>query len=46
MKYEERFTLLTFYKFVDVKNPDQECLDHLTFTKDIGMKGRIYIGNE
>jgi len=46
MKYEEKYTLLTFYKFVDVENPEEECLDHLTFTKDIGMKGRIYIGSE
>lgn len=46
MKYEEVFTLLTFYTFVDVKNPEEEVLDHLKFTKDIGMKGRIYIGTE
>ncbi len=46
MKYEQQFTLLTFYKFVDVKNPEAECLDHLRFTKDIGMKGRVYIGTE
>jgi UPF0176 protein len=43
MKHEEQFTLLTFYKFVSVQDPEQEVLDHLTFTKDIGMKGRIYI---
>jgi UPF0176 protein len=46
MKYEEKFTLLTFYKFVEVKNPEEETLNHLTFTKDIGMKGRIYIWDE
>lgn len=46
MKYEEKFTLLTFYKFVTVENPEEEVLDHLTFTKDIGMKGRIYIWEE
>lgn len=46
MKYEEKYTLLTFYKFVEVKNPEAEVLDHLIFTKDIGMKGRIYIGEE
>lgn len=46
MKYEEKFTLLTFYKFVDVENPEETCLEHLKFTKDIGMKGRIYIGTE
>jgi len=46
MKYEEKYTLLTFYKFVDVESPEQECLEHLMFTKNIGMKGRIYIGSE
>ena len=46
MKYEEKFTLLTFYKFVDVADPVQTCEEHLKFTKDIGMKGRIYIGTE
>ena len=46
MKHEEQFTLLTFYKFVSVQDPEQEVLDHLTFTKDIGMKGRIYIWEE
>lgn len=46
MKYEEKFTLLTFYKFVDVENPEEACLEHLKFTKDIGMKGRIYIWSE
>jgi UPF0176 protein len=46
MKYEEKYTLLTFYKFVEVENPDETCLEHLVFTKDIGMKGRIYIGTE
>ncbi len=46
MKYEQEFTLLTFYKFVDVQNPEQETLEHLEFTTDIGMKGRVYIGTE
>jgi UPF0176 protein len=46
MRYKETFTLLTFYKFVDVENPEQEVKQHLKFTKDIGMKGRIYIGTE
>lgn len=40
------YTLLTFYKFVDIADPHQEVKDHLKFCKDIGMKGRIYIGEE
>ncbi len=31
---------------MDVENPERECKQHLKFTKDIGMKGRIYIGTE
>lgn len=46
MKYEEKYTLLTFYKFVDVVDPVATCEEHLIFTKGIGMKGRIYIGTE
>lgn len=46
MKYSEKYTLLTFYHFVDVKDPEATCLEHLKFTKDIGMKGRIYIWTE
>jgi len=46
MRHKESFTLLTFYKFVDVKDPQEEVRKHLIFTKDIGMKGRIYIGTE
>ncbi len=46
MNYEHEYTLLTFYKFVDVADPESEVRDHLIFCNDIGMKGRIYIGNE
>jgi UPF0176 protein len=40
------YTLLTFYKFVDIADPHTEVADHLSFCKDLGMKGRIYIGEE
>ncbi|MDQ7008952.1 MAG: rhodanese-like domain-containing protein [Candidatus Gracilibacteria bacterium] len=43
---KEDFTLLTFYKFVDVKNPTKEVEEHQKFTAGIGIKGRIYIGTE
>ncbi len=45
-KKKEIFTLLTFYKFVDVENPKEEVKQHQIFTKWIWMKGRIYIGTE
>lgn len=40
------YTLLTFYKFIDIVDPEKEVQDHLAFCKDIGLKGRIYIGEE
>ncbi len=46
MIYKEKFTLLTFYKFVDVANPEKEVEDHLLFCRDIWMKGRVYIWSE
>ena len=46
MLYKEQFTLLTFYKFVNVENPNTEVEEHLKFCQDIGMKGRVYIGTE
>lgn len=46
MIHTEKFTLLTFYKFVDVADPKQEVEDLLLFCRDIGIRGRIYIGTE
>jgi len=46
MNYKKQYTLLTFYKFVDIADPAAEVKKHLIFCKDIGMKGRIYIGEE
>lgn len=46
MNYKTHYTLLTFYKFVDIADPATEVKNHLTFCKDIGMKWRIYIGEE
>lgn len=43
---KSKFRLLTFYKFIDVPNPKEEVADMKLFLEDIGMKGRIYIGEE
>ena len=40
------YTLITFYKFVDIDNPVEEVKKHNQFCRDIGMFGRIYIGEE
>lgn len=46
MKHTNPYTLITFYKFIDINNPISEVKAHLEFCKDIGMKGRIYIWEE
>jgi UPF0176 protein len=43
---ETEYRLITFYKFVDIANPIDVVKDHKQFCSDIGMKGRIYIGEE
>ena len=40
------YTLLTFYKFVDIADPRAEVVSHKQFCDDIGLKGRVYIGEE
>jgi len=46
MKKKAPLTLLTFYKFVDIINPEEEVARHKIFCEGIGMKGRIFIGEE
>lgn len=46
MKPDTKYTLLTFYKFIDIKDPHKEVVEHKQFCKDIGMMGRIFIGEE
>ncbi len=47
-RHKPKYELLTFYKFVDI--PEEEvseiAQEHLDFCRDIGLKGRIYIGTE
>ncbi len=40
------FQLLTFYAFVDIADPQDQVLLHKQFCADIGMMGRVYIGEE
>ena len=46
MHHRTKFHLITFYKFVNIENPLAQVKEHLNFCSDIGMKGRIYIGEE
>lgn len=46
MKDNSVYKLLSFYKFVDVKDPRKEVKDLKQYAQGIGIKGRIYIGEE
>lgn len=46
MQTNTAYTLLTFYKFVDIQNPHEEVATHKQFCTDIWLKGRIYIWEE
>lgn len=47
-RHKPKYTLLTFYKFVDIPESELDSVaqEHLDFTRDIGLKWRIYIGTE
>lgn len=47
-RHKPKYELLTFYKFVDIPENELEQIgqEHLDFCRDIGLKGRIYIGTE
>ena len=46
MNYTTTYQLLTFYKFVDISDAQEQVFLHKQFCEDIGMKGRVYIGEE
>jgi UPF0176 protein len=46
MQKKKEYILLTFYKFVDIPNPNTLVKEHLDFCIDIGLRGRIFIGEE
>ena len=47
-RHKPKYELLTFYKFVDIPEGELDSLtqEHLDFCRDIGLKGRVYIGTE
>lgn len=47
-RHKPKYSLLTFYKFVDIPELELDALaqEHLDFTRDIGLKWRVYIGTE
>jgi predicted sulfurtransferase len=47
-RHKPKYILLTFYKFVDIPESELDAVaqEHLDFTRDIGLKGRVYLGTE
>ena len=47
-RHKPKYELLTFYKFVDIPEAELEDIaqEHLDFCRDVGLKGRVYIGTE
>jgi UPF0176 protein len=47
-RHKPKYQLLTFYKFIDIPESELDSLaqDHLDFARDIGLKGRVYLGTE
>jgi UPF0176 protein len=47
-RHKPKYSLLTFYKFVDISESELDSVaqEHLDFTRDIGLKWRVYIGTE
>ncbi len=47
-RHKPSYTLLTFYKFIDIPEEELEKVaqEHLDMTRDLGLKGRVYIGTE
>jgi UPF0176 protein len=46
MKPQTSYRLLSFYKFIDIPNPEEIVSETKQFLTDIGIKGRVYIGEE
>lgn len=47
-RHKPKYSLLTFYKFIDIPEDELDSIaqEHLDFTRDIGLKWRVYIGTE
>ncbi|MDX1639339.1 MAG: rhodanese-related sulfurtransferase [Balneolaceae bacterium] len=40
------YEVILYYKFTDIEDPDSFCEEHKQFCRQLGVKGRIYIGHE
>lgn len=40
------YEVILYYRFHKIEDPEAFCEEHKSFCKDLGIKGRIYIGKE
>lgn len=43
---EKTYRVLLYYKFVKIENPEEFAKEHLTFCRELGVKGRILVAGE
>lgn len=42
----KNYLVLAYYYYTPIENPEEFTAQHLTYCKDIGLRGRIYIAHE
>lgn len=40
------YEVILYYNFVNLKDPEELCLEHKEYLKKLGVKGRVYISSE
>ena len=43
---EKDYRVLLYYKYVPIENSEEYTEEHLTFCKELGLKGRILVADE
>ena len=46
MSHTKEYRVLLYYKYVQIENPEDFASQHLTFCKELGLKGRILVAEE
>src|SRR5690625_4810565 len=46
MKNQKKYQVLLYYQYVQIDNPEEFASAHLTFCKDLDLKGRVIVSHE
>lgn len=46
MSEQQMFTVILYYNFTEIADPETFCRTHKSWLKERGVKGRVYIGRE